>query len=96
MITGAAMPQLASFSTTSSFCRSAGSTLPQPYLRANTMAGTSSDRPASSPGITPAANSAGTDTCGTSTVKTTNAIDGGIRIAVAPAAAMTLAENAGG
>ena len=41
----------------------------------------------------PAANSAGTDTCGTSTLKITNAIDGGIRIAVEPAAAIRLAEK---
>ena len=48
------------------------------------------------PGVTPPRNSAGTVAEGTSTLYTMNATDGGIRMSVEPAAAVTAAANGGG
>ena len=75
---------------------SEASSAPILCLRASQTAGIISAKPAITPGIMPAATSAGTDAPGTSTEKTMKAIDGGIKMSVAAAAPTTLAEKAGG
>src|SRR5512134_507073 len=75
---------------------SAASAAPKPCLRANQTAGAISAIPHNTPGTMPAANSAGTDAPGTSTEYTMKAIDGGIRMSVAAAAPITVAEYDGG
>ena len=93
MITGASSPQLASLKLCHTDCSRSAPWVPQPSRIEKYSTGISSDRPARIPGIMPAANKAGTVALGTSTLYTMKAIDGGIRIAVEPAAAIRLAEN---
>jgi hypothetical protein len=67
--TGAARPQIDSRSERQNGGRgSSASALPKPCLRDSQIAGTTSAMPARMPGIMPAANSAGTDAPGTSTL----------------------------
>ncbi|MCY1524954.1 hypothetical protein D9M68_599150 [compost metagenome] len=97
MSTGAARPQIASRKLFQNGGRgSVDSSAPILCLRASHTAGIISARPAITPGIMPAANSAGTEAPGTSTEYTMNATDGGIRMSVAAAAPTTLAEYAAG
>src|SRR5690606_40617173 len=75
---------------------SAPSFAPKPCRRDSQIAGMISVMPVSRPGMRPAANSAGTEAPGTSTEYTMNAMDGGMRMSIAAAAPMTLAEKGAG
>src|SRR5690606_167052 len=97
MSTGAARPQEASRSERQNGGRaSAPSFAPKPCRRDSQIAGMISVMPVSRPGMRPAANSAGTEAPGTSTEYTMNAMDGGMRMSMAAAAPMTLAEKGAG
>ena len=95
--TGAANPQDASRRLRQNGGRGrCFSAAPKPCRRDSQTVGPISAMPAITPGIMPAANSAGTEAPGTSTEYTMKATEGGIRMSVAAAAPTTLAENAGG
>src|SRR5690554_2355894 len=97
MMTGAESPQIASYRLRQKGGRGRSrSAAPMLCARASHTAGTMSAMPTRAPGTSPAANSAGTDACGTRTEYTMKAIDGGMRISVAaPAPTMVAAYGAG-